>query len=157
MIRAARIIIQSSCQRYLGWRGLRNIHKDFKTKDSGCLILRLTVAKYGVGCGIQNWAQLEKQKKNGSIAAQTTGCQRLEAPRCSEGPRISETLYYVQTDICFSLFSEKRESVQLHFKASTRLEITGWEIKYGRLENDEFGENNWKWKSRCTESSVSAA
>ena len=83
-----------------------------------------------------------KNKENIFLAAQNTGFQRLEAPRCNEGPRNSETPYSVQPSIHFSLFLKKRGSVQLQFKASTGLEITGWEMKYWRLENDEFGENN---------------
>ena len=102
----------------------------------------LTVATYGVGCGIQKWARFRKAKKHKILAARDTGFQRLEAPRCSEGPRNSETLYSVQPEISCSLFLKKRGSVQLQFKASTGLEITGWEMKYWRLENDEFGENN---------------
>ena len=85
---------------------------------------------------------IRKIKNKNFLGAQDTGFQRLEAPRCSEGPRNSETLYSVQPAICFSLFLKKPRSFQLQFKASTRLEITGWEIKYGRLGNDEFGGNN---------------
>jgi|NorSeaMetagenome_1021524.scaffolds.fasta_scaffold142544_1 hypothetical protein len=38
------------------------------------------------------------------MAAQNTGFQNFEAPRCSEGLPIAGTLYSVQREICFSLF-----------------------------------------------------